>query len=226
MINDYVEIKAGRIINLSFDVSVIVDKNYNKVDVIKNIINIISDYMDINKHSMGEEIYVGDLEKEIAEGNFREDLFYRLNVVNLYIPPLRERKEDLPLLITAFLNEFNKENNKKITNIDNLAKNVLYSYDWPGNIRQLRNCIESAVLMCTGDTITINDLPPTIHAKNDSNMIKVPAKAPLAEVEKIVIEQNLLLLNGNKSRTAEVLQIGRKTLHRKIEEYGLQDKND
>lgn len=167
-----------------------------------------------------------DLEKEIAEGNFREDLFYRLNVVNLYIPPLRERKEDLPLLITAFLNEFNKENNKKITNIDNLAKNVLYSYDWPGNIRQLRNCIESAVLMCTGDTITINDLPPTIHAKNDSNMIKVPAKAPLAEIEKIVIEQNLLLLNGNKSRTAEVLQIGRKTLHRKIEEYGLQDKND
>jgi len=102
---------------------------------------------------------------------------------------------------------------------------VLYSYDWPGNIRQLRNCIESAVLMCTGDTITINDLPPTIHAKNDSNVIKVPAKTSLAEVEKIVIAQNLLLLDGNKSKTAEVLQIGRKTLHRKIEEYGLNTKN-
>lgn len=166
-----------------------------------------------------------DLQKEIAEGRFREDLFYRLNVVNLHIPPLRERKEDLPLLITSFLNEFNKENNKKIINIDNLAKNVLYSYDWPGNIRQLRNCIESAVLMCTGDTITINDLPPTIHTKNDSNVIKVPAKTSLAEVEKIVIAQNLLLLDGNKSKTAEVLQIGRKTLHRKIEEYGLNTKN-
>ena len=88
-----------------------------------------------------------DLLQEIAEHRFREDLFYRLNVVHIQVPPLRERKDDIPLLVASFLEEFAKENNKKITGIDARARSALYKYNWPGNIRQLRNCIESAVVM-------------------------------------------------------------------------------
>ena len=94
-----------------------------------------------------------DLKEEIEKGNFREDLYYRLNVVNIHIPPLRERKEDIPLLISHFLKEISKENNKKIEGIDVKARDALYSYVWPGNIRELRNCIESAVVMSKGNNI-------------------------------------------------------------------------
>jgi len=103
-----------------------------------------------------------DLKKEIEAGNFREDLYYRLNVVHIHVPPLRERKDDIPIMITSFLQEFAKENNKKIEGLDNRSRAALYKYDWPGNIRQLRNCIESAVVMCSGNIITLDDLPPGI----------------------------------------------------------------
>ncbi|HPX46883.1 MAG TPA: sigma-54 dependent transcriptional regulator, partial [Treponemataceae bacterium] len=104
-----------------------------------------------------------DLEKEIAEGRFREDLYYRLNVVRIHVPPLRERKDDLPLMITSFVHEFAEENGKKIEGMDPKARSALYAYDWPGNVRQLRNCIESAVVMTSGTVITLDDLPPSIR---------------------------------------------------------------
>ena len=114
-----------------------------------------------------------DLKAEIQKGNFREDLYYRLNVVNINVPPLRERKEDIALLVAAFLKEFSEENGKDITGIDPKAKSALYGYSWPGNIRELRNCIESAVVMSKGNVITMMDLPPSIATESDGIYIKI-----------------------------------------------------
>jgi len=166
-----------------------------------------------------------NLEKEIAEKRFREDLYYRLNVVRIHVPPLRERRDDIPLLITAFLQEFAKENGKNIEGIDARARAALYKFDWPGNIRQLRNCLESAVVMCSGTIIKLEDLPPSIAGSAESDTIAVPAGITMAEAEKIIIRQNLAIHKGNKSKTADVLGIGRKTLHRKLDEYAAEEKN-
>ena len=161
-----------------------------------------------------------NLEEDIAQGRFREDLFYRLNVVHIQVPPLRDRKDDIPLMLNAFLDEFNRENNKSITGFDSRSRSALYKYDWPGNIRQLRNCVESAVVMCSGNEITLEDLPPTVRGAAESNVIQVPVGITMAEAEKIIIQQNLASNQGNKTKTADILGIGRKTLHRKLEEYG------
>lgn len=164
-----------------------------------------------------------NLLEEIKKGNFREDLYYRLNVVNIEVPPLRERKEDIPLLVAEFIKTFAKENSKQIEGLDNKTRSILYNYDWPGNIRQLKNCIESAVVMCQGNVITVDDLPPGIVSTNENESIKIPIGIPMEEAEKIIITENLAYFKGNKSKTADVLQIGRKTLHRKIEEYKIED---
>ena len=164
-----------------------------------------------------------NLLEEIKKGNFREDLYYRLNVVNIEVPPLRERKEDIPLLVAEFIKTFAKENSKQIEGLDNKTRSILYNYDWPGNIRQLKNCIESAVVMCQGNVITVDDLPPGIVSTNENESIKIPLGIPMEEAEKIIITENLAYFKGNKSKTADVLQIGRKTLHRKIEEYKIKD---
>ncbi len=159
-----------------------------------------------------------NLLEEIKKGNFREDLYYRLNVVHIEVPPLRERKEDIPLLIADFIKTCAKENGKNIEGIDNKTRSILYNYDWPGNIRQLKNCIESAVVMCQGNIITVDDLPPGIATSNETESIKIPLGISMEEAEKIIITENLAANNGNKSKTADILQIGRKTLHRKLEE--------
>ncbi len=161
-----------------------------------------------------------DLKAEIEKGNFREDLFYRLNVVNIHVPPLRERKDDIPLLATAFLQEIADENGKSIVGLDTKVRAALYSYDWPGNVRELRNCVESAVVMSKGNVITLDDLPPTVRPTGDAGWIRIPVGTTLAEAERLVITETLSAQKGNKSRTAEVLDIGRKTLHRKLDEYG------
>ncbi|MEW5815726.1 MAG: sigma-54 dependent transcriptional regulator [Spirochaetota bacterium] len=164
-----------------------------------------------------------DLKEEIQKGTFRDDLYYRLNVVNIHVPPLRERKEDIPLLVSAFIKEFAEENNKTIEGIDPKARTALYNHSWPGNIRELRNCIESAVVMAKGNVLNLEDLPPSIHSEADSDYIKISPGSSLSEAEKEIIRSTLLYLKGNKSKTAEVLGIGRKTLHRKINEYKLGD---
>jgi DNA-binding NtrC family response regulator len=161
-----------------------------------------------------------DLEKEVKEGRFREDLFYRLNVVQIEVPPLRERKDDIPLMIASFIKESSEENGKNVTGVDAKARSALYKYDWPGNIRQLKNCIESAVVMCEGDTITLNDLPPSISQVSEEAVIKIPVGITMDEAEKIIVMQNLAINKGNKTKTADILGIGRKTLHRKLDEWG------
>lgn len=163
-----------------------------------------------------------DLEKEVKKGTFREDLYYRLNVIHIHVPPLRERKEDIPLLVSKFIQEFSKENGKEITSIDSQAKSAIFNYDWPGNIRELRNCIESAVVICSGNQIKLEDLPPNISKVTSDSLINIPSNVTLDEAEKIIILQTLAQNKNNKTKTAELLGIGRKTLHRKLEEYGVE----
>ncbi len=157
-----------------------------------------------------------NLEEEVHAGHFREDLFYRLNVVRIQMPPLRERKDDIPLLLHAFLREFNIENEKNITGFDNRAKSAILKYSWPGNIRELKNCVESAVVMCNGDEIKIEDLPASVREKGEEKSITIPIGMTLDEAEMVIIQENLAACNGNKSKCAEILGIGRKTLHRKL----------
>jgi DNA-binding NtrC family response regulator len=163
-----------------------------------------------------------DLKDAIGRGAFREDLYYRLNVVNIHVPPLRERADDIPLLVAAFFAEFTRENGKQIDGIESKARLALYNYSWPGNVRQLRNSIESAVVLCKGTQITLEELPPNIRGEAGEEYIRVPVGTDLAGVEKEVIRTTLGREGGNKSRTAEILGIGRKTLHRKLQEYGLE----
>ncbi len=167
-----------------------------------------------------------DLVEQIKKKQFREDLYYRLNVVHIHLPPLRERKDDIPLMITQFVQEFAEENNKNIIGIDAKARSLLYSYDWPGNIRQLRNCIESAVVMSQGDTIQVEDLPPTIAESRGENSVHIPLGITMAEAEKVIILENLAFFKGNKSKTADSLGIGRKTIHRKLDDYLATDERE
>ncbi len=160
-----------------------------------------------------------DLLKEIEKGNFREDLYYRLNVVHLDVPPLRERKDDIPLLMTSFLSQFNQENDKNLEGFSSAAKQALLSYEWPGNIRELRNSIESAVVLSRSSVIEVEDLPPSVRLADKSSQLSLDVGITLAEAEKQLILSTLVQCGGNKTRAAEVLGIGRKTLHRKLQEY-------
>jgi DNA-binding NtrC family response regulator len=163
-----------------------------------------------------------DLPKAIAAGTFREDLYYRLNVVSIEVPPLRERREDIELLVAAFLKEFSEENGKRIEAIDVKARAALLAFDWPGNVRQLRNTIESAVVLVRGSVIGLDDLPPNIWGETAGSSVSVPVGATLADAERDLIRATLAREGGNKSRAADILGIGRKTLHRKLQEYGLE----
>lgn len=164
-----------------------------------------------------------NLEEEVKAGRFREDLYFRLNGIHIEVPPLRERKDDIPLLLNSFLERYNAENGKNITGFDNHARSALYKYDWPGNIRELQHCVESSVVMASGSEITLEDLPPSVSKASGIETISVPVGITLDEAEKIIIQENLAANKGNKSKTAETLGIGRKTLHRKLNEYGLED---
>lgn len=160
-----------------------------------------------------------DLETEIREGRFREDLYYRLNVVRLEVPPLRERKEDLFLLATEFLARFAKENNKEIEGFSNDAKSAISNYDWPGNIRELQNCVESAVVMCRNNLIELSDLPSSVSKAKKENSIEIEIGTTMDEAEKKIILSTVAFCKGNKSKAADVLGLGRKTVIRKIQEY-------
>ncbi|MDR0909748.1 MAG: sigma-54 dependent transcriptional regulator [Spirochaetaceae bacterium] len=156
-----------------------------------------------------------DLKEEISKGNFREDLFFRLNVVNIFVPPLKERKEDIPLMVASFIKTLSEENGKQIEGIDDKARAILYNYDWPGNVRELRNCIESAVVMARTKIITADDLPPTLLQSSSQNTIAIPFGISMEDAQKIIINETIAWCKGNKSKAADSLGIGRKTLHRK-----------
>lgn len=162
-----------------------------------------------------------DLASEVKKGNFREDLFYRLNVVHIEVPPLRERKEDIELLTINFLDEFNKEDGRKIEGISPQARRALLNYDWPGNIRELKNCIESSVVLAKGNIIQLEDLPPQVTQKEGEAKSSITINLPttMEEAEKKIILSTIEYCAGNKSRASELLDIGRKTLHRKLNEY-------
>ena len=167
-----------------------------------------------------------DLEEEIEEGRFREDLYYRIKVVNIKIPPLRHRKEDIPLLVNRFIQYFSEEHQKRIVSISNEAMKILISYNWPGNVRQLKNVIESALVLANNEILDTTDLPEEIkHPENnamtlknvDYNLSFRDAKKMLIEnFERDFIKKKLEEFSGNISRTAEALDMHRQNLQQKI----------
>ncbi|MCX8034044.1 MAG: sigma-54 dependent transcriptional regulator [Thermodesulfovibrio sp.] len=161
-----------------------------------------------------------DLEKAVQEGLFREDLYWRLNVVRINLPPLRERKEDIPLLISYFLNKFSKENNKPIPQLEPEMMDVLINYDWPGNIRELANVIERAVVLSPSGLISMKYLPKKIQEKTGWSVTKENT-LNLLEVEKSLILRALNSTGWNQTKTAEILGISRKQLRTKMKNHGL-----
>lgn len=165
-----------------------------------------------------------DLEKEIESGRFREDLYYRLNVVALDLPPLRERKEDIPLFADHFLRQFGNQNHKDIKGLTPQAMDLLLKYEWPGNVRELMNGLERATVLARSEYIDVMDLPPSIQKSLDREEHVPPSMTtdqPLEEVEKTAILHTLDSCGGNKSETARKLGITRKTLHKKLKKYGM-----
>ncbi len=164
-----------------------------------------------------------DLLQAIEEGTFREDLYYRLNVVHIDVPPLRERQADVSLLAAGFLKEFAEENGKQLAGFKPSALSALRRYSWPGNVRELQNSVESAVVMARGSTVELHDLPPAVRRAQDAPAVRIPLGSTLDHGEREIIRATLTHQHGNKSRTAEILGISRKTLHRKMREYQLED---
>lgn len=157
-----------------------------------------------------------DLEKEIAKGSFREDLFYRLCVVHIHLPPLRERKEDIPLLVDHFLKRLSLKMAKKVKGASKKAMDALLAYDWPGNIRELENALERGAIMAPSDLICPEDLP----LKTDDGR-RVSKLNTLEELEKELIERTLVQCNWNKSLAAKRIGIGRRTLYDKATRLGI-----
>jgi two-component system response regulator HydG len=172
-----------------------------------------------------------DLEKEVRQGKFREDLFYRLNVVTVEMPPLRARHEDIPLLAHHFLQHFAAQNRKTIKGFTPQAMDLLLKHDWPGNVRELENAVERAVILLAGDYVSVRELPLRVAQLADQEEDKrgeshaagsaAAGAQSLAEVEQDVILATLAETGGNKSETARRLGINRKTLHLKLKRYGL-----
>jgi len=166
-----------------------------------------------------------DLFQEIEAGRFREDLFYRLNVVTLNMPPLRERREDVPLLSKHFLEMFAEKNRKTIRGFTPQAMDQLVRYDWPGNVRELMNAVERGVVLASSEYLDEKDLPLVlkVEAIEGGATLEqaIPGDLPLEEVEKASILKTLELTGGNKSEAARRLGITRRTLHKKLKKYGV-----
>lgn len=168
-----------------------------------------------------------DLRRCVQEKTFREDLFYRLNVISLKVPPLRERAGDIPVLVSHFLHTFAELNNKSVTGISAEAMEVLENYSWPGNIRELKNIIERAVVLCDTDRINVGDLPreismaPPLPASTDNLEYREAKERWLAAFERTYLKTLLKITSGNISKAAMKAGIDRKTIHRLIRRYGL-----
>jgi|YNPMSStandDraft_2_1061718.scaffolds.fasta_scaffold00178_9 DNA-binding NtrC family response regulator len=162
-----------------------------------------------------------NLKAMVENGSFREDLYYRLNVVHIELPPLRERREDIPLLANHFLKLYTQRHQRPIEGIHPKAMRLLESYPWPGNIRELQHTIEKLVIFVQHPIIEEEDLPQNITQQHSNDQITLPIGITLEEAEKRLIFATLDATNGNKSKTARILGIGRKTLLRKLESYGI-----
>jgi transcriptional regulator with PAS, ATPase and Fis domain len=161
-----------------------------------------------------------NLEAAVQKKTFREDLYYRLRGVTIEVPPLRQRQEDIPLLVNAFLEELKEKHHKKVTGLAPDAMKRLLQYRWPGNVRELRNCLESLVLLSRTPTIEAADLPEYVQPPPAADMLTIRAGTSLAEVEKAVL-RHTLAHTKTKTEAARLLRIGLRTLHRKIKAYGL-----
>jgi two-component system response regulator HydG len=164
-----------------------------------------------------------DLEAEVKEGQFREDLFYRLNVVPIHLPPLRKRKDDIPLLAEHFFRVYQEKNKSSLKGFLPKTMDVMIRYDWPGNVRELENVVERAVLFSRGEFISPEDLPPHLQGSEyqEQSLVSVPPGITLKDVEKEVILQTLDETKGSRTQTARILGISRKTLQNKLKEYGI-----
>jgi DNA-binding NtrC family response regulator len=159
-----------------------------------------------------------DLQEAVRNGTFREDLYYRLNVVNIKLPSLKERKEDIPFLVHFFIEKFNQRYHMKVKGVSQRAMNKLIDYDWSGNVRELENTIESVMVINSPEVIDIQHLPQEVKDfKETPGMIPVKIGTPLEEVEREMLIQTLKATKGNKRRAAELLGINVRTIHRKIE---------
>jgi DNA-binding NtrC family response regulator len=191
-----------------------------------------------------------DLLDEVAKGNFREDLYYRLNVVPIHLPPLRHRREDIPELVGHFLTHYNEENDRYVVHIDRQALDAMQNYDWPGNVRELQNYIERAVVMAQGDELTCELLPPIVLGKAAPRTMRVGRAADLEGLTQELVQQGLLAAGPQEdnlhmkvvnrverelivqvmaacesvqTKAAAKLGINRNTLHKKLKEYGLEE---
>jgi len=174
-----------------------------------------------------------DLKDAVERGVFREDLFHRINVVNIVIPPLRERRGDIPLLADHFLRRYTRENEKPVQGLNDDALSKLVAYNWPGNVRELENAIERAVVLTRGELLTPEDFPPEISGQQPSannaaafdfrpdGRTIVPLKKALEGPEKEIIAATLASVNWNRQKAARLLDINRTTLFNKMRKYGL-----
>jgi DNA-binding NtrC family response regulator len=176
-----------------------------------------------------------NLEASVKEGTFREDLFYRLRVVEIWMPPLRDRQQDIPLLAASFLQEFARENGKPVKEFTSEAMETLINYHWPGNVRELRTVVEHAVVLCRGDRVGMRDLPATIRGRTGAGNAGTPGgESPargwpnqdhltVQDAEKQLIIRALKEANGNRTLAAQKIGMSRRTLHRKLHAYHLED---
>jgi transcriptional regulator with PAS, ATPase and Fis domain len=170
------------------------------------------------------------LDGAIREGRFREDLFYRLNVFPIPLPSLRERRGDLPVLVAALLEDLNRKHSTKVTDVVPAVLDRFHAYHWPGNIRELRNVLERAVILAGEGTIQAVHLPPGFGGApmppsapaSDGNELRVPVGHTIEQAERALIELTLAHTKQNKTRAAEILGISQKTLFNKLKEYGPQ----
>lgn len=164
------------------------------------------------------------VEEAVRKGDFREDLYYRMNVVTLEIPPLRERSEDIPLLVQHYLANFCHENEKDIPKIPSNVMRVLTTYTWPGNVRELKNVVENLAIFCNTDQVSLDLLPAKLTRKPQVTCdVEIPQGITMDQLEREAIYQTLERCGGNKTRAAEILGIGLRTLQRKLKDYESED---
>jgi len=168
-----------------------------------------------------------ELNEDVKDGRFRSDLFYRLNVMNIHIPPLRDRREDIPVLVDRFIKANNEAMGKNIKGVDSEAMEILLAYSWEGNVRELENAIERAMTLAEGPQITKKDIPPYISENDEQGTLSIPdnelsIKKVGKYVEEILIRRALAQTEGNRTKAARILEISHRALLYKIKEYGIQ----
>jgi transcriptional regulator with PAS, ATPase and Fis domain len=165
-------------------------------------------------------------EEAVAKGELRGDLYYRLNVFNIHMPPLRDHKEDIPQLVDALLTDMNSKHGRKVAGVADHVLQMFQSHNWPGNVRELRNSMERGVIVCDGSLLDQRHLPPNFGSMgvrvpaSEGEGIRLDVGTTVGEAEKMLILKTLAANNNNKTRAAEVLGISLKTLHNKLKEYG------